>query len=157
MFVAFSLPLLGQTSVPASVSSTPGIHIRSFDGKCHHSEEYYEGLRKVVLKEFNILSDSTALNLVFISEDLRETMNLANPDRFGTADWLGAFVSPTLIFIVGDESDDTFMHEYMHSLQSRGLLFADVPRTSVHTLIQQDEGLLLGSDSYIEFLKTRHP
>ena len=147
---------LGQTSLPSSLSTLPGVHIRSFDGKCHRSAEYYDALRRVILKEFHIPYDPTAINLVFIDECTRETMNLANPDRFGSADWLGAFVAPSLIFMVGDsESDDTFMHEYLHSLESRGLLFADVPRSSVHTLIQQDEGLLLGSDSYLQFLKTR--
>ncbi len=147
-----------QSSVPQSISATPGIHIRSFDGKSHRSAEYYDALRNVVLREFKIPYDSSALNIVFIGEEMRESMNVANPDRFGTADWLGAFVPPSLIFIVGDnESDDTFMHEYLHSLEYRGMLFTDVPRMSVHSLIQQDEGLLLGSDSYLEFLKTRHP
>lgn len=147
--------LHAQTSLPASLSAEPGIHIRSFDGKKHHNAAYYEGLRQVVLREFNIPFDSTAINLVFIGEEMREKMNVSNPDRFGTADWLGAFVPPSLILMVGDrESDDTFIHEYLHSLETRGLLFSDIPKPSVHALIQQDEGLLLGSDSYLEFLKT---
>ncbi|MGA9120290.1 MAG: hypothetical protein WB699_13085 [Bacteroidota bacterium] len=147
-----------QTPVPASLSNKPGVHIKSYDGKSHHSQDYYSALRNVVLKEFDIPSDSSAINLVFITEDLRESLNSSNPARFGAADWTGAFLTPSLIFIVGtEESDDTFMHEYMHSLQVRGLIFSDVPHSVVHEVITQDEGLLLGSASYLEFLKTRHP
>ena len=147
-----------QPSIPASLNDAPGVHIRSYDGKSHHSEVYYAALRNVVLKEFHLPPDSSAINLVFIPEELRESLNSSNPDRFGGADWSGAFLNPSLIFIVGtEESDDTFMHEYMHSLQVRGLLFCNVPHSVVHQVITRDEGLLLGSDSYLQFLKARRP
>jgi hypothetical protein len=144
-----------QLPVPCSLSSAPGVHIRSFDARTHHPADYYEALRAVVLKEFHLPPDSSAINLVFITNELRESLNAGNPARFGTADWTGAFLTPSLIFIVGsEESDDTFMHEYMHSLQVRGLMFTDLPHGVVHDAISQDEGLLLGSDSYLQFLKT---
>lgn len=142
--------------MPQSLNASPGVHISNKDGLDHRSETHYTKLCRVVLDEFGVSSDSASINLVFIDEETREALSVANPDRFGKTPWVGAFVNPGLIFMVGSsESDDTFIHEYLHSLQVRGLVFQDVPVSAVHTVIQESEGLLLGSASYLQMLKVR--
>ena len=145
-----------QIARPLSLDPSPGIHVYSYDGKAHRSAEHYTALRRVVLQEFRLPEDSVSIDLVFIDPQLRETLYTNNRGRFQSAEWCGAFITPTLIFMLGDEeSDDTFMHEYMHSLQDRGVLFHDVHASTVHQLIEKNEGLLLGSKSYLEYLKAK--
>ena len=82
----------------------------------------------------------------------------ANPGRFQGKDFSGAFIPPGLIVLVGDEeSDDTFMHEYLHYLHANGLVFRGVPLDRVHHRIEETEGYLLASRSYIGFLRTQTP
>jgi hypothetical protein len=146
----------GQLTRPRTLSDAPGVHLYSYDGRSHRSTEYYTALRKIVQGEFQVQPDSSAIDVVFIDEELREELNNANPDRFEAADWSGAFISPCLILILGErESDDTFIHEYLHFLQTRGLIFQHSPQSILHQLITQDEGLILGSKSYLLFLKKR--
>ena len=155
LFLTFGLLLAGSPTRgqinqnhPASLDASPGIHIQSFDGKNHRSVQHYEALREIVATEFGLQPDSSCMNLIFIDEALREALNVDNPERFHGEDWCGAFVTPSLIFILGeDEADDTFMHEYLHMLQSRGLVFKDVPLTAIHHAIFDSEGLLLGREA----------
>ena len=150
---------IGQSQVlrPESLDASPGVHIHVYDGKVHRPVDHYSSLCRIVLTEFGLPSDSLpGINLVFIDEDVRQQIITNNATRFQSADWYGVFIAPSLILISGEqESDDTFMHEYMHFLQQRGLLFKNVPMSAVHHLIEQNEGLLLGSKGYLEYLKTR--
>jgi hypothetical protein len=156
MLLVASVPRsLGQITRPASLPPAPGVHISSYDAKTHKDSAYYTGLCRVVLKEFGLPTDSVPqVDLVFITEEMREELESCNYDRFGSSDWTGAFINPSLVFIIGEsESDDTFMHEFMHLLQQKGRLFPTVPFSAVHPLIEMNEGLLMGSRSYLEFLK----
>ena len=146
---------VGQTR-PVSVDFPPGVHVYAYDGLEHKSAEHYTNLCKVVLKEFNLSTDSISVMLIFLDSGLRERLIYNNPSRFQSAQWYGVCIKPALIMMAGeDESDDTFMHEYMHSLYHLGLLFRDVQPAEIHPLIDMNEGLLLGSKSYLEYLKTR--
>jgi hypothetical protein len=150
-----SFPAFGQVTHPISLGTSNGVNISVYDGKEHKDSEYYNSLCRVVLKEFGLPSDSIApIGLVFVDQELRDVLNGHNAVRFKPADWCGVFVKPSLIIMLGEEeSDDTFMHEYLHFLQQMGLLFNNVHASSVHQLIEENEGLLLGSKSYLEFLK----
>jgi hypothetical protein len=146
---------LGQTR-PVSMDFSPGVHIYAYDGLQHKSAEHYTNLCKVVRKEFGLPTDSIAVMLVFLDAGLQEKLANNNPARFHTAQWYGVCIKPALIMMTGeDESDDTFMHEYMHALYHQGLLFRNVQPADVHPLIDLNEGLLLGSKSYLEYLKAR--
>jgi len=154
--------LLAQTSVsaqplvPESFSTEAGVHIHVYDGREHKSKEHYENLCRVVMEEFGITKDSISVNLIFVDNELKDKLNHNNPDRFYSPAWVGVFIKPTLIFMLGEEeADDTFLHEFMHSLHYRGLLFMNVDESDVHQLIHVNEGLLMGSRSYLEYLKTK--
>jgi hypothetical protein len=155
--IAFVVPAWSQTVRPQSVSARPGVHVQSYDGRAHMDSAYYNGLCRVVLQEFGLPPDSLpAIDLVFVDRATQEKLTSGNAARFASPDWTGAFIRPSLILIVGEEeADDTFMHEFMHVLQQDGRLFQDVPFAAVHQLINQNEGLLLGSRSYLEFLKRK--
>ena len=145
-----------QPHVPGSFSTGWGVHIHAYDGREHKSEEHYENLCRVVMDEFGITNDSVSVNLIFVDSELKDKLNHNNPDRFYSPSWVGVFIKPTLIFMLGEEeSDDTFLHEFMHSLHYRGLLFSNVDESDVHQLIHVNEGLLMGSRSYLEYLKTK--
>jgi len=144
-----------QATTPLSLSDKPGVHIHAYDNGTHKSSAHYENLCKIVLKEFGLPLDSIRVNLVFVDEDLQNQLNGHNPLRFQATHWYGICLKPSLIIMLGEEeSDDTFMHEYMHSLYNRGLLFRNVHPADLHPLIEMNEGLLLGSKSYLEYLKT---
>jgi hypothetical protein len=145
----------GQSNLPKSLDFSRGVHIKAYDGKRHRGADHYEQLCRVVNKEFGLPDDSVCVNLVFVDQALRQSLNANNPVRFQSADWCGAYIRPYMILMLGEEeSDDTFMHEYMHALQVRGVLFKNVPFSAVHQLIDMNEGLLMGSRSYLEFLKS---
>jgi len=154
--VAFIAPRADPQSLePISLKVASGVHIEQHDGKPHKSASHYEALCRVVLREFNVTLDTVAINLVFIGEDLRDHLSKNNHLRFQTKDWTGAYVPPSLILMFGDEeSDDTFMHEFMHYLNDRGLLFTNIPASRVHAAIEKSEGLLLGSRSYLQYLSS---
>ena len=149
----------GQILRPLSASAGPGVHVRSYDGRAHMDSAYYNGLCRVVMHEFGIPADSLpSIDLVFVDRQTRVKLTKGNAARFASSDWTGAFIRPSLILVVGEEeADDTFMHEFMHVLQQSGRLFVNVPFSSVHKVIEQNEGLLLGSKSYLEFLKRKDP
>jgi hypothetical protein len=149
-------PAFTQNHAPLSLPSSPGIHVHAYDGRPHKSPEHYEHLCRVVLEEFGIHLDTLALNLVFVDMELQGTLNALNRDRFRGKRWVGVFIKPMLIIMLGEEeSDGTFLHEFMHALHHRGLLFTDTEESDVHGLINLNEGLLLGSRSYLEYLKTQ--
>lgn len=150
-------PSWSQTVRPLSVAGRPGVHVQSYDSRPHMDSVYYNGLCRVVLQEFALPVDSLpSIDLVFVDRETQEKMTSGNAARFASPDWTGAFIRPSLILIVGEEeADDTFMHEFMHVLQQNGRLFQNVPFRAVHQLIEQNEGLLLGSRSYLEFLKRK--
>jgi hypothetical protein len=154
--ILVGLPVHAQHHQPLSLSATPGIHIHAYDNRPHKSPEHYEHLCRVVLGEFGIHIDTLSLHLVFVDMELQGTLNALNRDRFHGRRWVGVFIKPMLIIMLGEEeSDGTFLHEFMHVLHHRGLLFNDTDEADVHTLININEGLLLGSRSYLEYLKTQ--
>ena len=158
LVLAISVPVAyGQSTYPLSLPQTAGVHVFVYDNLEHKSTEYYNALFSVVLKEFGVPTDTIpSVDLIFIDQDLRGVLNGNNARRFGSADWCGAFIKPSLIIMLGEEeSDDTFMHECMHYLQQQGRLFQDVHSAAVHQMIDRNEGLLLGSKSYLEFLKKK--
>jgi len=157
LFLAAGADSKAQGVFPKSLDTTPGVHVRAEDGRTHRGSDHYSGLCRVVLQEFGIPADTPiTIDLVFIDRETRDRLHDNNATRFESSDWCGAFIAPSLILMVGEEeSDDTFMHEFMHYLQQKGLLFSTVPFSAVHPLIERNEGLLLGSKSYLEFLKTR--
>lgn len=147
---------LAQMPRPLSLPAGPGVHVFAYDGRAHKSAEHYNALCRVVLKEFGIHEDSLCVTLVFVDADLQEKLNDNNPDRFVVKSWYGVSIKPGLIMMLGeDESDDTFLHEFMHLLVHRGVLFQDIAPSEVHHVIEMNEGLLLGSKSYLEFLKAK--
>lgn len=154
--VLAGLPAHAQNQQPRSLSALPGIHIHAYDNREHKSTGHYEHLCSVVLGEFGINIDTLSLNLVFVDAELQRTLNALNRDRFHGQHWVGVFIKPMLIIMLGEEeSDGTFLHEFMHALHHRGLLFNDTEEADVHSLININEGLLLGSRSYLEYLKTQ--
>jgi hypothetical protein len=157
MLVVAFMVSQGQTIKPRSASAGPGVHVRSYDGRAHMDSSYYNGLCRVVMHEFGIPTESLpSIDLVFVDRETQVKLTKGNAARFASADWTGAFIQPSLILMVGEEeADDTFMHEFMHALQQSGRLFSKVPFPSVHKVIEQNEGLLLGSKSYLEFLKRK--
>ncbi len=144
---------------PVSLDTGPGVHIHAYDNRPHHDALHYENLCRVVLKEFNVHLDTLSLNLVFVDGTVQRRLNALNRDRFHNKQWVGVFIKPMLIIMLGEEeSDGTFLHEFMHALNNEGLLFADeTQEDSVHELIRVNEGLLLGSESYLRYLKTLSP
>jgi hypothetical protein len=145
-----------QSLHPRSLDFSPGVHVYAYDGAAHRSAEHYENLCRIVMTEFGLPTDSISVALVFVDAKLQEKLNTNNRERFQSLSWYGVCISPSLIIMLGeDESDDTFMHEYLHSLNHRGLLFTDIRPIEVHHLIEINEGLLLGSRSYLEYLKTK--
>jgi hypothetical protein len=156
LLVTVTLSVAGvdaQSVEPLSLRVSRGVHVEQHDGRSHKTPAHYEALCQVVIKEFGVSLDSIALNLVFIGENLRDHLSKNNQLRFQAKDWSGAYVPPSLILMVGEEeSDDTFMHEFMHYLNDRGLLFTNVPASRVHAAIEKNEGLLLGSRSYLDYL-----
>jgi hypothetical protein len=144
---------------PLSLGTGPGVHIRAYDNQPHHDAQHYEHLCRIVLKEFGVQLDTLSLNLVFVDGTIQRRLNALNRDRFHNKQWVGVYIKPMLIIMLGEEeSDGTFIHEFMHALNNQGLLFAgESEEDSVHELIRVNEGLLLGSESYLEYLKALPP
>ncbi len=142
-----------QDRLPASFNEAPGLHVIAYDGLAHRSEAYYTALCAVVDSEMGIAASVARLHVVFVDQKTSDRIIAANPGRFHGKDFSGAFIPPALILLVGDdESDDTFMHEYLHFLHTQGLVFRGVPQDAVHRRIGETEGYLLASRSYIRFL-----
>ena len=145
-----------QDRLPASFNEAAGLHVVSYDARDHRSEAYYTGLCAVVDSEMRVDAHAPRLHVVFVDQQTSDRIIAANPGRFQGKDFTGAFIPPALIVLVGEEeSDDTFMHEYLHYLQSHGLLFRGVPQDAVHRRIEETEGYLLASRSYLRFLAER--
>jgi hypothetical protein len=145
-----------QDRLPLSFSEAPGLHVTAYDGLAHRSEAYYDALCAVVDSEMGVTRAPGRLHVVFVDQETSDRIIAANPGRFQGKDFTGAFIPPGLIVLVGDEeSDDTFMHEYLHYLHTNGLVFRGVPQDRVHRRIEETEGYLLASRSYIRFL--HHP
>jgi hypothetical protein len=141
---------------PGTFELSPGVHIHAHDGRSHRSSAHYLELCRVVASEFDVRIDSISIQLVFIDQKTRDRMSANNRGRFRDEDWTGAYLAPSLILMLGEEeADDTFMHEFMHLLQHRGLLFAAAHPSSVHRIIEENEAMLLGSKTYLEYLKKR--
>jgi hypothetical protein len=142
-----------QDRLPSSFNEAPGLHITSYDGRQHRSEVYYAALCTVVDSELCVAQPAERLHVVFVDQETSDRLIAANPGRFQGKDFTGAFIPPALIVLVGDEeSDDTFMHEYLHYLHTHGLALRGVPQDRVHRRIEETEGYLLASQSYIRFL-----
>jgi hypothetical protein len=148
---------LGSQYVPQSLVFPRRLVVMAYDSLKHHSERHYQKLAELVQHEFR-LTDTTILvpvRLVFISEPQYRALEIQNSSRWDTG-WVGYYIEPGIILIRGhEEQDDTFMHEYMHALNKHGLIFGDVPERYIHNLIYTDEGLLLASSSYLQFLNTK--
>jgi hypothetical protein len=145
-----------QDRLPSSFSEAPGLHVTSHDGLPHRSEAYYGALCAVVDSEMGISRAADRLHIVFVDQETSDRIIAANPGRFQGKDFTGAFIPPGLIVLVGvEESDDTFMHEYLHYLHAHGLVFRGVPQDHVHRRIEETEGYLLASLSYIRFLQSQ--
>jgi hypothetical protein len=145
-----------QDRLPSSFNEAPGLHVTSYDGLQHRSEVYYKTLCAVVDSEMGVPRTAERLHVVFVDQETSDRLIAANPGRFQGKDFTGAFIPPALIVLVGDEeSDDTFMHEYLHYLHTHGLVFRGVPQDLVHRRIEETEGYLLASRSYIHFLSTQ--
>lgn len=153
LLLVAALTAHSQDRLPASFNESPGLHVISYDGHDHRSATYYTGLCAVVDTEMRIDAHPLQLHVVFVDQETSDRIIAANPGRFQGKDFTGAFIPPTLIMLVGDEeSDDTFMHEYLHYLHTHGLLFRGVPQDAVHRRIGETEGYLLASRSYLRFL-----
>lgn len=147
---------LSQDHLPRSFNEAAGLHVTAYDGLTHRSERYYTSLCAVVDSEMAVSHGPIRLHVVFVDQMTCDRIVAANPGRFQGKDLTGAFIPPGLIVLVGDEeSDDTFMHEYLHYLQSNGLVFRGVPIDRVHRRIEETEGYLLASAAYIRFLQQR--
>jgi hypothetical protein len=145
-----------QDRLPSSFNEAPGLHVTSYDGLQHRSEGYYKALCAAVDAEMGIPRSAARLHVVFVDQQTSDRLIAANPGRFQGKDFTGAFIPPALIVLVGDEeSDDTFMHEYLHYLHTQGLAFRGVPQDIVHRRIEETEGYLLASHSYIRFLRSQ--
>lgn len=145
---------------PKSVTVPVDVVVYTEDSLQHHTADYYRALAKVVQFEFGL--DSTELpqpvRLVFVSKSLYRLIVTHNQDRFDTTEnYLGTYVGPGLIFMWGKmEADDTFMHEYMHLLHGHGYLFNDVENEeTVHEYVRMDEAMLLGTKTYLNFLRLK--
>lgn len=142
-----------QDRLPRSFSEATGLHVMAYDGLSHRSEGYYASLCAVVDSEMAVSHGPVRLHVVFVDQPTCDRIIAANPGRFQGKELTGAFIPPGLILLVGDEeSDDTFMHEYLHYLQVCGLIFRGVPIDQVHRRIEETEGYLLASAAYIRFL-----
>jgi hypothetical protein len=143
-----------QDRLPLSFSDAPGLHVMSYDGLTHRDSAHYAGLCRVVDTEMGNTQMLERLHVVFVDQSTSDRIIAANPGRFEGKDFTGAFIAPALILMVGeDESDDTFMHEYLHYLHTRGLIFRGVPQSLVHRRIEETEGYLIASESYLAFLR----
>lgn len=150
--------LHSQDRLPESFNEAPGLHVVSYDGRSHRSPAYYAGLCAVVDAEMGVATVARQLHVVFVDQKTSDRIITANPGRFQGKDFTGAFIPPALIMLVGeDESDDTFMHEYLHYLHTHGSVFRGVPQDVVHRRIEETEGYLLASRSYIRFLASVQP
>ena len=146
---------LSQDRLPSSFNETPGLHVVAYDGRLHRSTAYYAALCAVVDSEMGVTCSGERLHVVFVDQETSDRIIAANPGRFQGKDFTGAFIPPALIVLVGeDESDDTFMHEYLHYLHTHGLVFRGVPHDIVHRRIEETEGYLIASRSYIRFLRS---
>lgn len=146
----------GTPGALESLPPTPGIHIRSYDGLEHRDSAHYAALCRIVTTEFGIEPPEGPLHLVFVAQDVVDRMLAANPGRFQGKGFTAVFIEPSLIIMIGaEEADDTFMHEYMHYLNTRGLLFADLSPRAAHRRIEEAEGMLLGSTSYLTYIGGR--
>jgi len=147
------LLLLALLEIPLSLRTDPGVHIAAYDEAEHRQEGHYNVLCSVVHHEFAIDEDGAGITLVFINAKQQKTLNELNPSRFQSAHWYGIALGKNLILMIGEEeSDDTFMHEYMHVLNNRGILFKNVASGEVHRVITEAETMLLGSESYLNYL-----
>lgn len=143
---------------PVSIDLSPGVHIITCDSLSHRSPAHYEALCRIVLTEFGLSTDSICLTLVFVDDSLMELLNRYNTLRFSGTGWHGICINRYLVMVDGSrEADDTFMHEYMHVLQQRGVLFTKVPASQVHGVIELNEGLLMGSRRYLNYLRSLPP
>jgi hypothetical protein len=150
--------LYTQDRLPLSFSDAPGLHVMSYDGLTHRDSAHYAGLCRVVETEMGITQTLERLHVVFVDQPTSDRIIAANPGRFEGKDFTGAFIAPALIIMVGEEeSDDTFMHEYLHYLHTRGLLFRGVPQSMVHRRIEETEGYLIASASYLALLRRSDP
>ena len=145
-----------QDRLPASFNEGPGVHVVAYDGLPHRSAAYYTALCAAVDAEMGVTAGIAQLHIVFVDQETSDRIITANPGRFQGKDFTGAFIPPALIMLVGeDESDDTFMHEYLHYLHTHGLVFQGVPQDAVHRRIEETEGYLLASRRYILFLASQ--
>ena len=143
-----------QDRLPLSFSDTPGLHVTSYDGLAHRDSVYYTALCGVVHTEMGIEHVPARLHVVFVDQYTSDRIIAANPGRFAGKDFTGAFIAPSLIIMVGEEeSDDTFMHEYLHYLHAQGLVFRGVPQSMVHRRIEEAEGYLIASATYLDLLR----
>jgi hypothetical protein len=153
LLVIATTTLHTQDRLPLSFSEAPGLHVMSYDGLVHRDSAYYAGLCRVVETEMGVTHTIERLHVVFMDQSASDRIIAANPGRFEGKDFTGAFIAPSLIIMVGEEeSDDTFMHEYLHYLQTHGLVFRGVPQSQVHRRIEETEGYLIASGSYLAFL-----
>jgi hypothetical protein len=153
VLIAATAATHSQDCLPLSFNEGPGLHVTTYDGLTHRSEAYYTALCAVVDTEMGVKHAPVRLHVVFVDQETSDRIIAANPGRFQGKDFTGAFIPPGLIVLVGDEeSDDTFMHEYLHYLQTNALVFRGVPQDLVHRRIEETEGYLLASRSYINFL-----
>jgi hypothetical protein len=153
LFLVATMTVHSQDRLPSSFNEAPGLHVVAYDGLQHRSGAYYAALCAVVDSEMGVACSVERLHVVFVDQETSDRIISANPGRFQGKDFTGAFIPPALIVLVGeDESDDTFMHEYLHYLHMHGLVFHGVPHDIVHRRIEETEGYLLASGNYIRFL-----
>ena len=117
-----------------------------------HDTAYYNSLIDVVCSELEVVLDERpALKVVVISQETMQKLVSHNPCRWDS-EWQGSFNPPGLIFLT-PESDDTFIHEFLHWLRFHGLFFVGwEDQLLIEKAIREMEGSLLGSESYLKFL-----
>ena len=131
----------------------------AYDGLTHRDSAYYAALCRGGGNRNGHFADAPErLHVVFVDQSTSDRIIAANPGRFEGKDFTGAFIAPALIIMVGEEeSDDTFMHEYLHYLHTQGLVFRGVPQAMVHRRIEETEGYLIASASYLALLRRSDP
>jgi hypothetical protein len=141
--------------MPLSLSDRPGIHIYSYDGKTR-DEKSYVMLCRIVNQELAVdIGEEQGLNVVFLDEVTIRLLIESNPDRAWGEKWYGACLDSTLIILDGDsDSHGSFIHEYIHVLHRRGLLFPNLDIGDAEEETSRAESLILGSRAYIEYLQT---
>lgn len=151
-------PAAAQPIHPLSLDLSPGVHLVSCDSLTHRSAAHYEALCRIVLTEFGLPTDSICLTVVFVDDDLMAALKEHNSDRFESDRWQGMYINNYLVMVDGSrEADDTFMHEFLHVLNHQSRLFQHVPAGDVHELIRLNETLLMGSQSYLNYLRSLLP